>query len=114
MYIHCNRCLLHQKEATNQSIDLFVYGCGHIFCRQCLNSGTGKQCYVCKAPNPTSTPINSNLSEDMKCIMSSPASLLKAIEQNLGFQKMQGKIFAELSEKRITEMEQELKNVKSR
>merc|ERR1712083_15487 len=106
--IHCNRCLLHKSDVpADQNVMFYIANCRHVFCVSCRQSFPG--CAICNDPNSQLIPINDQMNDMTRMVMTNPGSLLQAMEKSLAFRQMQMSFFTQAAEQKMKEMQNGLK-----
>ena len=107
-WIHCNRCLKLFVEAVPKNGPFFVTNCAHVFCQDCANhvtsSGQRSKCFVCNKTDVKTTPMDKNLSPDIRLAFSNVLMQIKAMYTAADFQTTQLKHYVRESYKSLKAM----------
>lgn len=104
--LHCNRCLLHKTDASDQGFLFYIANCRHVFCASCRQASPG--CFICNDSKAQLIPINERMNGNTRLVMTNPGSLLGAMEKSLAFHQMQTSFFNQAAEQKMTAMQKEL------
>ena len=109
-WFFCNHCMITiHLMAQCKDLTFHVTNCGHIFCKECLQSCINPKCYICQASNPTTALIGNDLKMDIRLNFQSASKMITCIAQNARFHREQMMINTQGYIKRNGMMDAELK-----